>query len=71
MTGEEFLTLWASTGLRQFIVDEAKSTGKTESIRCDMVASMWIAIAESPADLDVEAYKALCHNCIHFREHGR
>lgn len=69
MTGEEFLSLWSCTELRQFIVDEAKNTGKTESIRCDMIASMWIAIAESPADMDVEAYKALCHNCIHFREH--
>jgi hypothetical protein len=58
LTGEEFLTLWASTELRQFIVDMAKSYTRDTGKRMHLMYMAWLAVGLHPFGKDSDYY---CH----------
>jgi len=56
MTGDEFMQLWANTGLRQYIVDQAKRHSRNVELQEEFIQEAWMEISECPYECKTLEY---------------
>ena len=57
MTTADFMTVWADTELRQYIVDVAKAFTKRIELQEDLIQEAWLRISQTPYQKTCEYYK--------------
>lgn len=66
MTGEEFAELFTQrTGLREYILIQAKRRSCIREQQEDSVQEAWLAISCAPGGLDDEAYQTIAYKAIY------
>lgn len=64
MTSAEFMDLWRSLELRQYVVDEAKRRNRLPQLQEEYCQEAWLLISCAPAGYDLAAYKELAERAI-------
>ena len=60
MTTADFMTVWADTELRQYIVDVAKLLTTNKRWQADMVSYAWFILGEHDPQKTCEYYEMCC-----------
>jgi hypothetical protein len=65
VTGEEFMTIYGDTALRQYVIDEAKRHSKRLEDQEDFVQEAWLRLSQLEPDRTLEHYREEAYRAIH------
>jgi len=65
VTTKDFMSVWADTELRQYIVDQSKRRSKRIELQEEYTQEAWLCISCAPGGLTCEAYKDIAHMAIY------